>query len=179
MLQWYSPARRKSPRPALAVVLILCWLSVFAAVSAREPAPRFNAKTMSGETFTNSSVKGKVVLLQFWATWCPYCRGEQQIVDDIQKEFASNGLIVLAVDVGESKKKVKQYLQENPRKCRIVLTEDTNLAAMYAATRYPIYVVIDRDGNIAAQQNGAAGERALRRMLSQAGLESQPDTESQ
>jgi riboflavin biosynthesis pyrimidine reductase len=86
---------------------------------------------------------------------------------------------VLAVDVAESKKKVKQYLQENPRSCRIVLTDDTNLAAMYAATRYPIYVVIDRDGNIAGQQNGAAGERALRRLLSRAGLESEPKNESE
>ena len=126
---------------------------------------------MTGEKFDNASIKGNVILLEFWATWCPYCRSEQQIVDNLQKEFADKGLVVLAVDVAESKKKVKQYLQENPRSVRIVLTDDTNLAAMYAATRYPIYVVIDRDGNIAGQQNGAAGERALRR-LSRAGLNS-------
>lgn len=137
-----------------------------------KPAPRFNAKTTSGETFNNASVKGKVVLLQFWTTWCPYCRGEQEIVDRMQKEFADQGLIVLAIDVGESKKKVKQYLQENPRAVRIVLTEDTNLAAMYAATSYPIYVVIDRDGNIADQMNGAGGERRLRSLLREAGLQS-------
>jgi hypothetical protein len=52
-----------------------------------------------------------------------------------------------------------------------VLTKDTNLAAMYNAQSYPIYVVIDRDGNIAAEQRGAGGERALRRMLSRVGLE--------
>jgi thiol-disulfide isomerase/thioredoxin len=156
----------------LASVLVIVALSAFAA-DKPEPAPHFNAKTLSGETFNNASIKGKVVLLQFWATWCPYCRGEEQIVDDLQKEFADKGLIVLAVDVGESKKKVKKYLEENSRNVRIVLTDDTNLAAMYAATRYPIYVVIDRDGNIAGQQNGAAGERALRRLLARAGLESQ------
>jgi thiol-disulfide isomerase/thioredoxin len=156
----------------LAFVLLIVIVSAFAAPKP-EQAPHFNAKTMTGETFNNASIKGKVVLLQFWATWCPYCRGEQQIVDDLQKEFADKGLIVLAVDVGESKKKVKKYLEENSRSVRIVLTDDTNLAAMYAATRYPIYVVIDRDGNIAGQQNGAAGERALRRLLARAGMESQ------
>ena len=52
-----------------------------------------------------------------------------------------------------------------------VLTKDTNLAAMYNAQSYPIYVVIDRDGNIAAEQRGVGGERGLRRMLSRAGLE--------
>jgi thiol-disulfide isomerase/thioredoxin len=160
---------RGTLRHALIFVIAFS-LPVFA--GDRDPAPRFNAKTTAGETFTNSSIKGKVVLLQFWTTWCPYCRGEQEIVDNLQEEFAPQGFVVLAVDVGESKKKVKQYLQETPRSCRIVLTEDTNLAAMYAATRYPIYVVIDRDGNIVDQQNGAAGEQALRRMLRRAGLDS-------
>src|SRR5947209_13153648 len=85
----------------------------------REPAPRFNAKTMDGERFTNDSVKGKVVLLQFWTTWCQYCRGEQPMVDELNKEFSSKGLVLLAVDVGESKKVVKKYLERNPRSCRI------------------------------------------------------------
>jgi Redoxin len=97
---------------------------------------------------------------------------EQELVDKLENEFADQGLVVLAVNVGESKKKVQKYLAENPRKCRIVLNDDTNLAAMYAATQYPIYVVIDRDGNIAEKQNGAGGERSLRWLLAQAGLES-------
>ena len=138
----------------------------------REPAPRFHAKTLEGEQFTNESVKGKVVLFQFWTTWCPYCKSEESLVNDITKEFADKGLIVLAVDVAESKKKVTEYLKEHPRKCRIVLTGDTNLAAMYAANSYPIYVVVDRDGKIVDTQRGAGGERSLRRMLENAGLES-------
>jgi len=87
-------------------------------------------------------VKGKVVLWQFWTTWCPYCRGEQSLVDD---EFAAKGLVVLAIDVGESNTTVRKYLADHPRSCRIVLNEDTNLVAMYAAV-YPIYVVIDLEG---------------------------------
>jgi len=133
-----------------------------------EPAPRFHAKTLSGESYTNQSIKGKVVLLEFWTTWCAYCKDEETLVDSLDREFAGKGLLVLAVDVAESKKKVKQYLQQNPRSGRIVLTEDTNLAAMYQANSYPIYVVIDRDGNIAGEQRGAAGERALRGLLRRA-----------
>jgi len=138
----------------------------------REPAPRFRAKTLEGEQYTNASVKGKVVLFQFWTTWCPYCKAEEELVNDITAEFADKGLVVLAVDVAESKKKVLQYLKEHPRKCRIVLTEDTNLAAMYQANSYPIYVLVDREGNIVDTQRGAGGERPLRRMLERAGLES-------
>jgi hypothetical protein len=93
------------------------------------------------------------------------------MVDDVAKEFADRGLIVLAVDVLEPDQKVKKYLAEHPRSVPIVLTKDTNLAAMYNAQSYLIYVVIDRDGNIAAEQRGAAGEGALRRLLKRAGLD--------
>jgi thiol-disulfide isomerase/thioredoxin len=155
----------------LAIVVLAASIPTFAIDEAGQPAPRFHAKTLTGETYTNQSTKGKVVLLEFWTTWCPYCRQEQSLVDSIDKEFAGKDVIVLAIDVAESKKKVKQYLQESPRNCRIVLTEDTNLAAMYQANSYPIYVVIDRDGNIAAEQRGAGGERSLRRMLRKAGID--------
>jgi thiol-disulfide isomerase/thioredoxin len=140
-----------------------------------KPAPRFRAKTTTGETFNNESVKGKVVLLEFWTTWCTYCHQEEGLVEQINREFSDKGLIVLAIDVAESKKTVKKYLEQHPRQCRIVLTEDTNLAAMYQANSYPIYVVIDRDGNISAEQHGAGGERALRRLLARAGLQSPPE----
>lgn len=149
----------------------LCFAATLLAIKTpKDAAPNFNATTLDGQKFTNESVKGKVVLLQFWATWCKFCRGDQGAVDDIAKEFANQDLIVLAVDVNESKKKVEKYLEESPRACKIVLTEKTNLAAMFAATSFPLYVVIDREGNIAGTQNGAAGEDALRRLLAKAGL---------
>jgi thiol-disulfide isomerase/thioredoxin len=138
-----------------------------------QPAPRFRAKTTTGEQFNNDSIKGKVVLFEFWTTWCKYCEEEASLVDNIAREFSGKGLIVLAVDVLEPDQKVKKYLAEHPRSVPIVLTKDTNLAAMYNAQVYPIYVVIDRDGNIAAEQRGSAGERGLRRMLRRAGLEAQ------
>jgi len=160
--------------------ICLCLLfsaSVFAADEDGAPAPRFRAKTTSGESFNNESVKGKVVLLEFWTTWCQYCHDEEALIEEVNKEFAAKGLIVLAIDVAESKKAVRKYLEQHPRSCRIVLTEDTNLAAMYQANVYPIYVVIDRDGNIAGEQRGAAGERALRRLLANAGIEAEEKAE--
>jgi thiol-disulfide isomerase/thioredoxin len=157
-------------RSYLIVLVLLTAMAAVAGSDDGEPALRFHAKTTSGESYTNESIKGKVVLLEFWTTWCPYCKNEEALVDGIDHEFADKGLVVLAIDVAESKKKVRQYLQENPRSCRIVLTEDTNLAAMYQANSYPIYVVIDRDGNIVGEQRGAAGERALRRLLRRAGV---------
>jgi len=165
-------------RTSLPGVLLIAAFCVVAAPKDKEPAPRFNAITTTGEKFTNDTVKGKVVLLEFWTTWCGYCAEEAAFVDKLGREFADKGLVLLAIDVGESRKTVKKYLDQHPRNCKIVFMEDTNLAAMYAATVYPIYVVVDRDGFIAGTQRGAAGEDALRRLLSRAGLESPEDSDS-
>jgi thiol-disulfide isomerase/thioredoxin len=165
------PTRSLALRSLLLIFFALFSFHAFAADEAGQPAPRFRAKTTAGDQYNNASIKGKVVLFEFWTTWCKYCEEEAELVDDVAKEFSSKGLIVLAVDVLEPKKKVQKYLIEHPRTVPIVLTEDTNLAAMYNAQSYPIYVVIDRDGNIAGEQRGAAGERALRNLLRHAGIE--------
>jgi thiol-disulfide isomerase/thioredoxin len=165
-------------RVAFSGVLILAAVGVLAGSKDKEPAPRFNAITTTGEKFSNDSIKGKVVLLEFWTTWCGYCADEAAFVDKIGHELADKGLILLAIDVGESKKTVKKYLEQHPRNCKIVFMEDTNLAAMYAATAYPIYVVIDRDGFVAGTQRGAGGEDALRRLIARAGLESPDDSDA-
>jgi thiol-disulfide isomerase/thioredoxin len=155
------------------VCATLALAGLLAAFGAVDPAPRFNAKTLDGERFNNENIRGKVVLLQFWATWCRHCASDESAVNSITRDFADKGLIVLAVNAGESKKKVKDYLSRSPRACKIVLMEDTNLAAMYAAKSYPVYVLIDREGNVAGIQKGAGGEELLRRFLTKAGLNSE------
>ena len=162
-----------NPMRGVLVILVLTSLFAVAGDETGQPAPRFRAKTTTGEQFNNESIKGKVVLFEFWTTWCKYCEEEASLVDSIASEFKNKDLIVLAVDVLEPDQKVKKYLAEHPRTVPIVLTKDTNLAAMYNAQVYPIYVVVDRDGNIAGEQRGAAGDRGLRRMLRRAGLESE------
>jgi thiol-disulfide isomerase/thioredoxin len=164
-------------RRAVSCVLSLTAVCALGATSGKEPAPRFSARTTEGEKFSNDSIKGKIVLLEFWTTWCKFCVDEAPFVDKVGQELADKGLVVLAINVGESKKTVKKYLDLHPRNCKIVLMEDTNLAAMYQATVYPIYVVIDREGNVAATQRGAGGEQALRRLIGRAGLDSGEDSD--
>ncbi len=147
--------------------------STLAGQDARERAPNFWAKTLDGDRYTNDTVKGKVLLVQFWTTWCQYCRRDQPSVENISDEFKDKGLVVLAVNVGEPKKKVRKYLEDSPRSCKIVLMEDTNLAAMFATKVYPVYVLVDRDGSLAGRQNGASGEDGLRRLLAKAGIVSE------
>jgi thiol-disulfide isomerase/thioredoxin len=172
------PLRRIIFRSAIFCAFLFAAMGALAGPQAKERAPRFNAKTMDGEKFSNETIKGKVVLLEFWTTWCPYCFTEAPFVDKLNKEYGDKGLLVLTINVGESKKTVKKYLDQHPRSTRIILTDDTNLAAMYEAVEYPIYVVIDKDGYIAATQRGAAGERALRELLATAGIGAQDEPDS-
>ena len=67
------------------------------------------------------------MLVQFWTTWCQYCRRDQPSVENITESSKTRVLIVLAVDVGEPKKKVQKYLEDSPRSSKVVLMEDTNL----------------------------------------------------
>jgi thiol-disulfide isomerase/thioredoxin len=147
-----------------AALTVLSAANLFA-IDTREPAPKFNAISLDGEKFNNESIKGKAVLIEFWATWCPYCRRDQPAIDAILEENQPQGLIVLAVDVKESRKKVQNYLEKSPRACKVVLMDDTNLTAMFAAKAFPFYVLIDQNGKIAGTHKGTAGEDGLRRML--------------
>src|SRR6266478_7926732 len=114
------PTRSILLRGALACALLLAALALVAEPKDKEPAPRFNATTTTGEKFTNDSIKGKVVLLEFWTTWCGYCADEADSVDKIGHDFAGKGLLLLAIDVGESKKTVKKYLEQQPPTGKIV-----------------------------------------------------------
>ena len=140
------------------------------ALRAVDSKVKFRAKSLDGETFSTESVQGKIVLVEFWATWCPYCRRDAPAVDSLLDEFKGQGLLVLAVDVAESKKTVAAYLAKSPRDAKIVMMTDTNLAAWYGPKSFPHYAVIDRDGKTAGEQKGAGGERSLRHLLSKAGL---------
>jgi thiol-disulfide isomerase/thioredoxin len=141
----------------------------FALDVSKGEAPKFRAKTLDGETLDNESLKGKVVLIQFWTTWCGYCRADEPAVEKLSADYGDN-LVVLAVDVNESRGKVKKYLEKSRRKSKIVLTEDTNLAAAFEAKTFPMYVVLDRKGKISDKHEGT-GTTLLQRLLARAGLE--------
>jgi thiol-disulfide isomerase/thioredoxin len=155
------------------MLLVLCALEL---ATAREAEPDFSARTMSGQTFTNRSLRGSVVLVQFWTTWCPVCRSDETAVDVINSEFSRDGLVVLAVDVDEPDATVREYLQKHRRSCPVVLTEDTDLVARYKPHSFPFYVLFDRDGNVAGRQSGGGGEESLRQLLHRAGMKTGPES---
>lgn len=152
--------------------VLISWLATapLKAISTNEPLPRFVAKTLDGERITTESIKGKVVLLDFWATWCPPCKSEEPVIEKIVQDFSKESLLIIAINMGEPRRRVRKYLESSPRSSKVVLAEDTTLAAICNAQSYPFHVVIDREGQVAGIQKGAGGEAALRHLLSKAGI---------
>lgn len=153
-------------------LLLLCTVGN---AGAQGYAPQFSVQALDGGSITPGSLSGNVVLLQFWATWCPYCRSEQPAVDKIERAFAGKGLIVLAIDVGESPEAVRAYLQRNPRSCQIAVDPDRSTAAQFGVRTFPHYVLIDRNGRIAGTLHGAGGEDALLHLIEHSRVFSNPD----
>jgi thiol-disulfide isomerase/thioredoxin len=153
-----------------ASLVLLAASPLMAVKPPREPMPRFQAKSLDGQIYTRENLKGKVVLLQHWATWCGYCRKDEPAVEQILKDHAKDGLIVLAINAAEPKAKVLDYLKEHPRTAKIVLTPETNLARIFEGSGVPAYILIDRESNVAAMQPGSGGLMALREMLKEVDL---------
>jgi len=76
-------------------LFVLILISLSGVAVAGEPSPRFTASTLRGQTFTNDSLKGRVTLLEFWTTWCPSCKSDQSVLDEISREFSGQGLVSL------------------------------------------------------------------------------------
>jgi peroxiredoxin len=134
------------------------------------PAPAFETRTLEGKTFDNRSLEGSIALIQFWTTRCLRCAADQQTLEDLDRGFLGQGLVVLAINEGDSPAAVNQYLHEHPTTCRIALDPRKELARRFAVRGYPFYVAIDRRGRIAAEQSGPAGEKAMLSLLATAGL---------
>jgi thiol-disulfide isomerase/thioredoxin len=117
--------------------------------------------------------RGKVVLLNFWATWCVPCKRDLPGIEKVYKEFKDQGLVVIGFDVGEEKTALDSFLKTAGITFSIRPLLDTdNLLSALSVTALPTMVLIDREGNIASYEVGARGEAALRADLAKLGLSS-------
>jgi cytochrome c biogenesis protein CcmG/thiol:disulfide interchange protein DsbE len=116
---------------------------------AGQPAPNFAVKDSTGRLVRLSTLRGRVVLLDFWATWCTGCKLEIPWYVEFQKKHGAEGLTSVGVAMDEDGwTSVRPYLREHPISYRIVINE-RGIGDQYGVTNLPVTLLIDRQGKIA------------------------------
>jgi len=102
-----------------------------------------------------SSYKGKVVILNFWATWCPPCRAEMPSMEKLYNQFKTQGLEILAVNISENNNTVKQFIQNNNYTFPIMMDSNGRVSGIYGIKAIPTSFIIDREGKIIGRVSGS------------------------
>ena len=110
----------------------------------------FKVTNLSGAEKARTSVKGKVVLLNFWATWCPPCKEEIPSIEALSKTMKGKSFEVFAVSVGEDAATVKSFVAEQKMTYPIYLDPRNSLSATYASQGIPTTYLLDKDGRFIA-----------------------------
>ena len=112
-------------------------------------APDFTLTSTDGETVKLSDLRGRPVILNFWATWCPPCRAEMPAIEEAWQRYRADGLLILGVNQGESKGVVEGYArQEVGTTFPLLLDQTTEVGAIYGVRALPTTVFIDAEGRI-------------------------------
>lgn len=112
--------------------------------------PEFSGRTVEGHPVSLAALRGKVVLLNFWASWCLDCRPEMPVFERLHREFAPLGLTVLGINARERTESVRLYAKELGLTFPLVLDPDGKINALYGVIGLPTTFLIGRDGSAVA-----------------------------
>ena len=178
-------ARQNNIMLAAALVLILGGLGtlIWMSLKTAEPAATSNsygapALAQKGGTVTDFSLgsldgsqialadyEGEVIIMNFWATWCPPCRAEMPGINRFYEAHQAEGLVVLAINAQEDAATVRPFIQANNFSFPVLLDLQGRVASQYSTRSFPTTFIIDRDGVIQHVQTGKISERELEKIV--------------
>ena len=130
----------------------------------------FTLTDLNGKSWTLSGLRGKVVLVNFWATWCPPCRKEMPDLNTLYQRFQNQGLVILAIS-DEDEKTVSPFITERKISYPVLLDPGRKVNELFQVEGIPKSFVYDRDGKLVAQSIDMRTQRQFLEMLSRAGLQ--------
>lgn len=117
------------------------------------PAPKFTLPDLNGRQVSLDQFKGKVVMLDFWATWCGPCRMTMPLLGNLEKEYRDT-MILLAINLQEPKNVVRDYVQKQNINSQVLLDENGSVGEVYGTDSIPMQVLIDKNGIVRHIQVG-------------------------
>ena len=120
-------------------------------------APDFTLPDPGGEKISLKDYRGKVVFLNFWATWCEFCREELPAMERLYREFKGKGLEIVAVNIKDKREDALAFVRKNKLSFPILMDPEGEIGLLYGAYATPTVYLIDRNGAVLARMWGPAG----------------------
>lgn len=138
------------------VFVLAVYIFLMPSVKKGDPAPDFSLKDIDGEEVKLSGLRGKVVFLNFWATWCPPCLEEIPSINLLKERFNRDDFVILAVNIDKTPgSEIKKFVKEKGLNFRVLLDPGEDVSAKkYGITGVPETFLIDRDGRVVERYIG-------------------------
>jgi thiol-disulfide isomerase/thioredoxin len=140
---------------------------------AGKPAPELRVTDIQGKAISLTDLKGKTVLLDFWATWCPPCQSDAPAIEKLNEKFGDKDLKVIGISMDEDRETVEKYLKKHPCKFPVVLSSDNLMPRAYQIRVFPTYLVIGPDGTLVTAEQGDRGISSLQKTLKKSGMQTE------
>jgi peroxiredoxin len=118
------------------------------AVATQAAAPDFTLRSMNGPNLRLAEQRGRVVMVNFWATWCGPCRQEMPQLDRLYQKYKSSGFVLLGVNVDDDARKAAEVAAKLGVTFPVLLDTDKAVSRLYDLSTMPSTVIIDRDGKV-------------------------------
>ena len=142
---------------------LLCASAAFAGVGKGQHAPDFALPSLKGQRVALSSLKGKVVLIDFWAQWCEPCKKELPQLDRLAKEYAGKGVVVVAVNIDKQRDNAERMVKQLGVSLDVLLDPAGSVAGAYDLPKMPTSFVVDKKGIVRYVNEGFEGSQDVAR----------------
>ena len=177
-----EPSAQKPPKKDYSMVVVVLLLLGAAGLAINQlsdsqlmkpnvTAPGFAFTRFEGGTVSSDQLKGRVVMLDFWATWCPPCREEMPYLVKVAREYEAKGVSFVAVshdDPGEARQEIANFARTIPGLSSYAAYGNEQASDAYLVEALPTLYVIDGKGRVVASHQGLASERSVRKWLDEA-----------
>ncbi len=141
-------------RPLLILLLSSVLLAGITARAVSGVAPDFALQSRDGETVSLAQLRGQVVMINFWATWCGPCREEMPHLEALHQRYAALGFTLLGINVEENSEDAEEWLEEMPVSFSILFDPENYVSELYDVVAMPSTVLVDRQGNLRFSHHG-------------------------